>query len=82
MDVRAFGVLDAVCGLVVIIWVAEFVTKFGALSVCVCVCVCVCFGGFELCGCRRFEAQAFCSSFQGKGRFGCDNFEFFFQLFL
>lgn len=49
MDVRAFGVLDAVCGLVVIIWVAEFVTKFGALSVC----VCVCFGGFELCGCRR-----------------------------
>ncbi len=41
MDVRAFGVLDAVCGLVVIIWVAEFVTKFGALSVCVCVYVLV-----------------------------------------
>jgi hypothetical protein len=41
VDVRAFGVLDAVCGLVLIIWVAEFVTKFGALSVCVCVCVCM-----------------------------------------
>jgi hypothetical protein len=39
VDVRAFGVLDPVCGLVVIIWVAEFVTKFGALCVCVCVCV-------------------------------------------
>ncbi len=49
MDVRAFGVLDPVCGLVVIIWVAQFVTEFGPLSVC----ARVCFGGFELCGCRR-----------------------------
>jgi hypothetical protein len=36
VDVRAFGVLDPVCGLVVSIWVAEFVTKFGVLCVCVC----------------------------------------------
>ncbi len=78
MDVRAFGVLDPVCGLVVIIWVPEFVTKFGVSS------VCVCFGGFELCGCRRVrdsKLKRFFSSFQGKRRFAFDNSEFFFQLF-